>query len=102
MQTYDNEEPTFDIYIYLEDCSEEEYDQILEDIQLKYNNVVFAGSEYPDIIVSFKEILSYDEAKNIMFWFYDQFGDVDVDGWGANYDIDDRLLNIRDDWLEQK
>lgn len=103
MQAPDNDPPTFDVYIYVdeESCGEEDYDQLLETIQLEYNTVTMVGSEYPNIMVSFKEFLTYDEAKNIMFWFYDRLGDC-VDGWGTNYDIDDRLLDIRDDWLKER
>lgn len=101
--TFDQEEPIFDVFVYT-------YSHLL---QGQYVNMI--TNEFPDatlslssidqqscIKIQFKGFLTYEKAKEIMYWFCDAFGPEETDGWGCNWDIDERLVDVKKDWKKER
>lgn len=106
--TYDDEAPFFEVFVYLD----ENYNDVaafgveLEKIKLTYPNVDLRLSEYPIIKAIFGGFLTYEQTKNIMFYFYGNYqegiGTTCVDGWGSNYEVDPRMFDIQEIYYKEE
>jgi hypothetical protein len=97
----DDQDPIFEVFCY---SHPDFWNDCLEAIANKWPTSDTSHSFKNDsfINVIFHKFVDYDEAKEIMFWFYFNVGDSFHNGWNANYEIDKRLDNVFNEWIEQE